>query len=89
MGIDWIPGVSQVKSTFQVITGDFEGAARTQGNFFKECPVVSQATSVGQLLAGDSKGALETQKRCVGTINNVANGVPVVGHCKGNRLIMN
>ena len=82
-GVDWIPGVSQLKASLQLITGDVEGAARTTENFLRECPVVSQATSVVQLIAGDEKGALETQLRCIGTLNNVANGIPVVGHVKG------
>lgn len=82
-GIDWIPGVSQVKSLAQAITGDFEGAAKTAENFTRECPVVSQITSAVQLAAGDIDGAIETQKICLGTVNNVANGIPVVGHVKG------
>ncbi|XP_037042740.1 uncharacterized protein LOC119079050 [Bradysia coprophila] len=82
-GCDWIPGIAQIKSTVQLLTGDAEGAARTQQNFIRECPVVSQVTSVVQLASGDKKGAAETQKRCLGTINNVANGLPVVGHVKG------
>ncbi|KAG4068124.1 hypothetical protein HA402_001549 [Bradysia odoriphaga] len=82
-GCDWIPGIAQLKSTVQLLTGDTEGAARTQQNFIRECPVVSQVTSVVQLASGDKKGAKETQKRCLGTINNVANGLPVVGHVKG------
>lgn len=85
-GVDWIPGVSQLKSAVQLITGDVEGAARTQENFAKECPVVSQVTSAVQVIAGDTDGALETQKRCLGTINNVANGIPVVGHVKGKLI---
>ncbi|XP_017886517.1 uncharacterized protein LOC108628834 [Ceratina calcarata] len=82
-GIDWIPGVSHVKSLVQAVTGDTEGAARTMENFHKECPIVSQVTSIVQLAAGDAEGALETQKRCLGTVNNVANGIPVIGHAKG------
>ena len=82
-GGDWIPGFAQLKSLGQLVTGDAEGAAQTQKNFFRECPGVSQVTSVAQLAAGDADGALETQKRCFGTVNNVANGIPVVGHVKG------
>lgn len=85
-GVDWLPIVSQVKSLCQLVTLDFEGAARTAENFAKECPVVSQVTSTVQLIAGDADGALETQKRCLGTLNNVANGLPVVGHAKGKHL---
>lgn len=82
-GIDWIPGVSQLKAGLQLLTGDVEGAARTTENFLRECPIVSQGTSLVQVLAGDPEGALETQRQCLGTINNVANGIPVVGHAKG------
>lgn len=82
-GFDWIPVVSQVKSFVQAITGDTEGAERTQQNFIRECPVVSQVTSLVQVSMGDADGALETQKQCLGTLNNFANGVPVVGHVKG------
>lgn len=81
--MDWIPGISQIKSTFQLITGDFEGAAQTQENFIKTCPVVSQLTSVVQSISGDEKGARETQKAFLNTVNGVANGIPVVGHVKG------
>ncbi|XP_043270760.1 uncharacterized protein [Venturia canescens] len=82
-GVDWIPGVSQVKSLVQAATGDIDGALKTAENFGRECPVVSQVTSVIQLAAGDAEGALETQKKCLGTVNNVANGIPIVGHAKG------
>lgn len=82
-GVDWIPGVSQLKSIVQLATGDVDGALNTQANFLQECPVVAQGTSVVQLCTGDSSGALETQRRCLGTVNNVANGVPVIGHIKG------
>ncbi|CAF1157176.1 unnamed protein product [Didymodactylos carnosus] len=80
---DWIPGISQVKSLFQVACGDLKGAAKTQDNFIKQCPGVSQVTSVVQLVTGDADGALETQKQCLGTLSRVADGVPVVGHAKG------
>ena len=39
---DWIPGVSQLKSGFQLLCGDTKGAAKTQENFFRQCPGVSQ-----------------------------------------------
>lgn len=62
---------------------DFEGARETTRNFVQECPGVSQMTSVVQLSTGDVDGALETQKKCLGTVNNVANGIPGIGHAKG------
>lgn len=82
-GIDWIPGVSQIKAAAQLLTGDVDGALRTQENFFRECPIASQVTSVVQVFAGDVDGAVETQRRCLGTVNNVTNSIPVVGHAKG------
>ena len=42
---DWIPGISQLKSGFQLIWGDVEGAAETQKNFLKQCPIVSQVNN--------------------------------------------
>ena len=82
-GIDWIPGVSQIKSTVQLLTGDVDGAARTTRNFLRECPVVSQVTSVAQVIVGDVDGAIETQRQCFSTVNNVTNSIPVMGHAKG------
>lgn len=82
-GPDWIPVVSQVKSLVQAVTGDVKGARKTQENFSRECPIVSQVRSVVELAAGDKEAALDTQLRCLGTVNNVADGLPVVGHVKG------
>ena len=45
--VDWIPGVSQIKSVVQLAFGDAEGAAKTQENFFRQCPVVSQVDRNG------------------------------------------
>lgn len=42
---DWIPGISQAKSLFQLICLDTEGAAKTQENFIRQCPVVSQVSN--------------------------------------------
>ncbi|XP_076285166.1 uncharacterized protein LOC143211398 isoform X2 [Lasioglossum baleicum] len=81
--IDWIPVVSQLKATVQLVTGDADGGIRTQENFLRECPGVSQLTSIVQLATGHTEAAIETQKRCIGTINNVVNCVPVIGHVKG------
>lgn len=86
-GLDWLPLVSQLKSTVQLIAGDVDGAAETQANFLRECPGVSQVTSVVQLATGDADGALDTQKRCLGTISNVADATPVVGHVKGKDIM--
>ncbi|CAF0951837.1 unnamed protein product [Didymodactylos carnosus] len=92
---DWIPGISQAKSLFQAACGDFDGAAQTQENFLRQCPVVSQVTSAVQFAAGYEDEALETQasggylnysgaaKQCLGTMSNFADGIPIVGHLKG------
>lgn len=82
-GIDWVPGVSQLKSSVQLVTGNLTGAMETQENFLQECPIISQATSIVQLIAGDPGSAIQTQKRCLGTLNSIANGLPMVGHVKG------
>ena len=82
-GFDWIPVWSQLKSFCQLITGDREGAARTQLNFFKECLFVSQITSIVQLIIGDCDGACETYKRCAGRISKIISGIPTIGIMKG------
>jgi hypothetical protein len=41
---DWIPGISQLKSGFQLICGDVKGAKKTQKHFVRQCPVVSQVS---------------------------------------------
>ena len=82
-GGDWIPVLSQMKSFVQVITGDMEGACQTQANFSRECPIVSQARSVVELASGNEEAAIETQSRCLTTMNDFVDGVPIVGHVKG------
>ena len=81
-GLNWIPGVSQLKSVCQLVTGDVEGARQTQEDFFRECPGISQGVAIGQLITGDIEGAEETVRRGLDTLNNVANGIPLVGHAK-------
>ena len=43
--IDSIPVVSQAKSLVQVVSGDDNGAKRTQENFLRTGPIASQAYS--------------------------------------------
>ncbi|KAH9409202.1 hypothetical protein TYRP_023706 [Tyrophagus putrescentiae] len=81
-GFNWIPGVSQLKSVCQLLTGDVEGARQTQEDFFRECPGISQGVALGQLIAGDIEGAEETLYRGVDTLNNVVDEIPLVGHAK-------
>ncbi|KAH9522800.1 hypothetical protein DERF_006358 [Dermatophagoides farinae] len=77
-GGDWIPVLSQMKSFVQVITGDMEGACQTQANFSRECPIVSQ-----NWLVVMGEAAIETQRRCLSTMNDFVDGLPIVGHVKG------
>ena len=81
--MDAIPVLSQVKSLFQAVCGDPEGARRTQENFSRQCPVISQARSFGEWVSGDSEAAEETQKQCLGFMSDIVDGIPVVGHVKG------
>ncbi|KAF1763166.1 hypothetical protein GCK72_011432 [Caenorhabditis remanei] len=78
-----IPVVSQVKSTIQLVTGDVEGAARTQERFFHEGIGVSQLTAVAYAATGNVKKAEETFDRGMNTISSAVDGIPVVGHVKG------
>ena len=61
--VNKIPVISQVKSAIQAISGDTEGARKTQEEFLKETPVVSQVTSAVQAIAGDTEGARKTQEQ--------------------------
>ena len=81
--MNWLPGISQLKSVVQLATLDFEGAAKTQKDFFQQCPIVSQVTAGVQLLTGNEELAENTFKKGLGTLNGVANGIPVIGHFKG------
>ncbi|CAL4068688.1 unnamed protein product [Meganyctiphanes norvegica] len=81
--MDWVPGLSQIKSLAQVTLGDAEGARRTQANFIRQCPVVSQVTSAIQVVAGDTDGAEETQKEFLKVVSGTVDSLPGVGHVKG------
>ncbi|XP_071961555.1 uncharacterized protein [Antedon mediterranea] len=80
---DSIPIVSQIKSLIQVISGDKEGAKRTQEHFLHTFPVLSQITSAVQAIEGDSEGAKETQEEFAESLGHFADGIPVLGHIKG------
>ncbi len=81
--MSWLPGVSQIKSVFQLVTLDFDGAVATQKEFFQKCPIVSQVTAGVQLAVGEKDAAKKTWDQGLGTVNGVVNGIPVVGHVKG------
>ena len=46
--VDSIPIISQIKSLVQVISGDAEGAKKTQEKFIRTAPVYSQINSLIQ-----------------------------------------
>ena len=52
--VDSVPVVSQTKSLVQAISGDTEGARKTQENFSRQCPVVSQTRSLVEVSMGDT-----------------------------------
>ncbi len=60
--MDFIPGVSQLKSAVQVASGDYEGGKKTQENFLVGCPVVSQLVSAAEaVVLQDRESALKRQ----------------------------
>ena len=71
-----VPVVSQVKSMWQAMEGDMEGARETQVDFIRRCPVVSQLNSMGHAIIGDNQEALRIQEEFAQK-NQV---VPVLGH---------
>ena len=80
---DAFPIVSQTKSLVQWISGDSEGAKRTQENFSRQCPIISQARSAVEAISGDPDAALATQMECLNFASNFVDAVPVAGHIKG------
>lgn len=80
---DVIPLLSQGKSLFQLITGDVEGAGRTQMNFLNEGLITSQARSVYFAVTGHPSKALEIQKDFGRNVEPLIDGLPFVGHLKG------
>jgi hypothetical protein len=75
-----IPGVSQLKSAFQVVCGDVEGARRTQEEFSMGCPIVSQCRSFDEAAMGDTDAARKTQKVQADVLQKAVETTPVVGH---------
>eukprot|EP00931_Biecheleriopsis_adriatica_P121058 TRINITY_DN96138_c0_g1_i1.p1 TRINITY_DN96138_c0_g1~~TRINITY_DN96138_c0_g1_i1.p1 ORF type:complete len:276 (-),score=53.92 TRINITY_DN96138_c0_g1_i1:63-890(-) len=59
--IDGIPLASQGKSLLQAVSGDLEGARRTQDSFTKRCVGVSQIRSTFEFMNGDRDAAEQTQ----------------------------
>ncbi len=74
---------SQLKSAWQFIWLDWDGAVRTQKNFVKRCPVVSQAAAAAAYVVGSREFAHDAWSEGLGTLNSMANSVPGLGHIKG------
>jgi len=68
-----IPVVSQFKSLGQAITGDFEGARRTQEEFVRKAPIVSQVNSAVQAISGNTEEAEQIQKEFLGGMSEGLN----------------
>ena len=77
--VDYIPGISQVKSAMQLVLGNTEGALKTQDNFTRSFPVVSQVRARVEYLSGNKAAAKET----IEAEGAFIDGIPVVGHEKG------
>lgn len=80
---DSLPVVSQTKSLVQAVTGDTEGARKTQQNFLETGIIFSQITSLVQSLNGDNEAARNTQIKFCENLEGVCDSLPVVGHIKG------
>lgn len=88
INVDWMPGVSQLKSLGQAIAGDTDGARRTQQNYLKTAPVVSQLNSLGHAIAGKSGDAKKIQEdfynaHVIDNKENVVKGMSVFGKLTG------
>lgn len=59
--VDALPLASQAKSVVQIISGDHDGAARTQQNFSRRCVGVSQLRSAIERQQGNEEAAAVTQ----------------------------
>lgn len=80
---DMLPLLSQIKSGFQLLSGDLDGALQTQDNFFNDGFVTSQARSVYALVTGRPGEAWAIQKEFGANLGQIVDCVPVLGHAKG------
>ncbi|KAF6206721.1 hypothetical protein GE061_017957 [Apolygus lucorum] len=69
---DSIPGLSQVKSLYQFVAGNSDGAWRTQENFLNTGVVASQIKSAVQAAQGDLGAARETQDKFAKNVKELA-----------------
>lgn len=81
--MDMVPGVAQVKSLFQLVFGDTDGAVKTQTNFLNEGLLTSQLRSAYFLATGESKKAGDIQLKFLENMEDLVDGLPVIGHAKG------
>jgi hypothetical protein len=88
--VDWIPGLSQVKSLVQLACKDPVGAEETQKNFVTKCPgfahvVGGVAVGLGLLTKNDkmTKFGMKALKEGTQTVGDLLDAIPVVGHFKG------
>lgn len=80
-----------MKSYFQFICGDLNGAIDTQKKFYSKCPIVAQFKSFCELIDGEIGKALRTQKEffrfwfdtAVTFAEGCVTGCPGVGHIIG------
>lgn len=80
---DIILGVAQLKSLYQLLTNDADGAAKTQRNFLNDGIGTAQARSLYFLATGDAEKALAIQKKFYKNTEELTDSIPVVGHIKG------
>ena len=76
--MDAIPVVSQFKSLWQAMTGDLQGASRTQELFSRKCVGVSQLRSLVEVMCNQEDEALKTQLIFSSPGNLAGQGVMVV-----------
>jgi hypothetical protein len=76
-------GLSQLKSVAQYVSGDAEGALKTQDDFTSSFLFIAQSRSAVEWLRGDKDKAWETQKKYFWGLIDGVNWYPIVGHTKG------
>ena len=81
--MSWIPVISQLKSAVQALSGDKEGARKTQLEFIRKCFIVCQVTSLFYAIKGDKETAKNIQIECLQILGNLIDGIPLAGHLKG------
>ena len=77
---DSVPVVSQVKSLVQAISGDMEGAKKTQEQFIRTGLVASQVNSAVVAIQGDHAEARKIQEEFGEETVVVLEGTPIIGH---------